>query len=176
MKIFQFFSKSANIDDLPGCRADWRRRLSNFAKVDGLVVDGVEYPTVEHAFQAAKFKFTARPGDAPRFDSSMTAVDAKRAGSKAGMKSVGLTLDRAGWEEACDGVMERALQARWEADPEFRQILQAVAATGKTLLHFERAGGYWGGKVEDGVVVGQNKLGEMLMALLAKEPAKRRRL
>ena len=173
----QFYSKSADIDDIGLGLPAWRKHLSNFAKVPGgLVFDGQRYPTVEHAFQAAKFQYTARPSDAARFERPMTAVAAKAAGSRAGMMKVGLALDRVRWEEACDDIMKRALQARYDADPDFRRILEAVAATGKQLLHFERRGGYWGGKVKDGVVVGQNKLGQMLMALLPIEPTKRLRL
>ena len=69
-----------------------------------------------------------------------------------------------------------ALRARLSCDNLFRDILAAVHARQLQLLHFERAGAksYWGGSIRkaDGVQMGRNRLGEMLMQLATEECAK----
>jgi len=64
------------------------------------------------------------------------------------------------------------LRVRLGCDALFREILAAVHEKELKLLHFERGGAksYWGGSLRqaDGVQVGRNRLGEMLMELAAE--------
>ena len=91
------------------------------------------------------------------------------------MKKLKCSLDIAQRNGMADEVMRSALRARWECDSSFRAILlEAPAkAEGITLLHHGRGGAksYWGGTVKGGAIMGQNKLGEMLMELTAKPEA-----
>ena len=86
-EILQFFSKSKDEDDLLLGLPSWRKRLSNFALVPGgITVDGLRFPSVEHAFQASKFKFTEHPAVMEEFtcDGSIkTGLEAKKAGGRA---------------------------------------------------------------------------------------------
>jgi predicted NAD-dependent protein-ADP-ribosyltransferase YbiA (DUF1768 family) len=88
------------------------------------------------------------------------------------MLARGAVLRKEEWAQKCDGVMKKALEARFEVDPDFRRILGAVTDSGATLLHYERGGGYWGGKEKNGEILGQNKLGKMMMALPPSKRAK----
>ena len=172
--LIQFYSKSKDDDTL---QIGNRKQLSNFTSVPGgLVFEGKSFETVEHAYQAKKGDYCKSPGDlyaaqalyAKQFDGK-DAAQAKKAGSKKGMLEMNLFLDLERWSVASDGVMKGVLQARYDADGDFRTILEAVASSGKTLVHFSRSDRYWGAKVvpegEFVTIVGQNKLGVMLMDL-----------
>jgi ribA/ribD-fused uncharacterized protein len=170
MAIYQFYSKSADCDDFQLGLPGWRKMLSNFAVVpEGITVKGRRFPTVEHAFQGAKFEYTNRPDLVELFTcegSIKTAANAKKAGGRKGMSKEYTALQIDKWALNCDQVMKDALKARFEVDPDFRRILGAVADSGATLLHYEGRGGkYWGGRVKNGEIVGLNKLGKMMMAL-----------
>lgn len=179
-RAIDFFSNSKCTDDLEIGERRWRQILSNFHLLSTpLQCWGRSYPSVEHGYQAAKFLRSAMPkseAEVASVDFEVTgslkmALDAKMAGARKGMKSYGCTMDREAWErEHQDEVMESLLQARWEVDPEFRNILAETARQGIHLVHFERSGksSYWGGCIRDGEVLGRNRLGEMLMALRNK--------
>ena len=157
----------------------YQRCLSNFSSTcaEPLLVNERQYDTVEHAFQAAKYLSAATPKEAAleaakQFVSGGSirgAAAAKAAGAKRGMKKLNCSLDIAQRNGMADEVMRSALRARWECDSSFRAILLEAKAEGITLLHHERGGAksYWGGTVKGGAIVGQNKLGEMLMELTA---------
>ena len=175
--VIQFYSKSKDADTLQIGNKSFRKQLSNFTSVPGgLVFEGKSYESVEHVFQAKKGDYCTSPGDlyaaqalyAKQFDGK-DAAQAKKAGSKKGMLEMNLFLDLERWSVASDGVMKGVLQARYDADGDFRTILEAVASSGKTLVHFSRSDRYWGAKVvpegEFVTIVGQNKLGVMLMDL-----------
>lgn len=191
MRMVLFYSKSKDLDDLDLNIPSWRKLLSNFSPVAprGLRVEvngeTRTYPTVEHAFQAAKYLFHAVPRDkaiaaAVDFESGRkvgdAAASAKSAGGRKGMASRGITLQTSSWNSASEKVMRELLTARFADDADFRQVLQATAMQKLTLVHFERsaAKSYWGGvrKKDDtgrDVVLGQNKLWELLMELRNKK-------
>lgn len=166
-----FFSKSKAKQDLgkqvPG---DWRRRLSNFWPAQ-VTIDGRTYPSVEAAFQAAKALHSDKPEMAKDFEVGGSVgpdpAVAKQHGSRKVYVAKGAKLKAKEWEAARDAAMMKILQARYDQDEVFRQILEATKALNINLVHFERSGpkAYWGGLVKDGVVQGRNRLGEMLMAL-----------
>lgn len=125
------------------------RFLSNFVPAR-VILDGVEYPSIEHAFQAAK---TLIPDQRKRFVGGTAAV-AKRNGRA--------LLLREDWESVKIGVMEALLRQKFAADP-FRSML---LATGNAMLV---EGNYWGDRFW-GVCggVGENHLGRLLMKIRAE--------
>lgn len=171
MNVLQFYSKSKDADDLSLGIPDWRKRLSNFwpCKIE---VEGKLYPSVEHAFHAAKaLHCSDKPVMAASFECGgkvgANPLAAKSAGGKGAYKKLGATLDLAKWDAQRDAATMHALRARVACDEEFCSILRATA--NDYLLHFERhaATSYWGGAVSTstGKVIGCNRLGEMLMEL-----------
>lgn len=136
MAFVLFFSKAADPD---------ARYLSNFqpARVE---LDGVVYPSVENAFQAAKYLRSDRPDLAPAL-ARMAPAEAKSAGSRSGMRRRGATLDLRRWDVESEGVMRRLVAQRLRTDARFRGIVARARAAGTRLLHFERSceRSIWGG-------------------------------
>lgn len=126
------------------------RWLSNFAPAE-VVLDGVTYPTTEHAYQASKFKdFSARE----RIKAQSTPGGAKRAARK-------FTPD-----PDFDGRKIRVmayLQAQKYAHPYYRNLL---LGTGDCVIEEGNKWGdtFWG--VCNGK--GENNLGKILMDLRSR--------
>lgn len=119
--------------------------LSNFHKCS-VEFEGMTYPSVEHAFQAAK---NPDPEYRSLIASVSSPVTAKRMGKK--------TALRPDWEEVKDGIMYKLLKSKF-SDPELRVKL---IATGDAELtdgnnHWDR---FWGVCRGEGL----NKLGKLLM-------------
>jgi len=126
----------------------YHRFLSNFWYVT-VSFEGVAYPSVEHAYQAAK---TADPASRVPFQSaSLSAKDAKAAGREIAM--------RGDWDEMKLGIMETLLRAKFE-HLELRRKLLATAPA-------ELIEGNWWGDRYWGVCqgVGENHLGRLLMKI-----------
>ncbi|MHB1926536.1 MAG: DUF4326 domain-containing protein [Leptospirillum sp.] len=121
------------------------RWLSNFwpAKVE---LDGLVYPSVEHAFQAAK---SLDPNERAKIQTATSAADAKRMGRHVTM--------RPDWDQAKVGIMEDLLAKKF-ADP---TLAQKLLDTGACRLVEGNAWGdrFWG--VCDGR--GENWLGKLLV-------------
>lgn len=160
-RVVQFYSKSADRDDLNGI-TDWRKKLSNFWPSE-IIYKGEIYPSVEHAFAAAKYTF-AQGGDIPDLR-ELSGGDLKRAHGRRGMKSRGFVLDMHAWDAAKVSIMWSLLVQRLTHDKEFRTILESLSNT--YILHFERSGprSFWGGVYRNEVIEGQNVLGKMMMEL-----------
>ena len=128
--------------------------LSNFA-ASPVVLDGETYPTVEHAFQAAK---TFDPEQRQMIRDANTPATAKRLGRR-------VTL-RPDWEQVKFDIMRGLLQQKF-ADPDLRQALldtgEAELIEGNTWN--DRT---WGKVLRQGKWVGKNWLGELLMAIRAE--------
>jgi len=122
------------------------RFLSNFWPAQ-IEFEGITYPTVEHAYQAAK---SLNPADRRRIAALPTPAEAKAAGRA-------ITL-RSDWETAKFDVMERCVRAKFTTHPDLRKQL---LATGNAQLE---EGNTWGDKVL-GISQGQgeNRLGKILM-------------
>ena len=119
--------------------------LSNFHKCR-VEFEGMVYPSVEHAFQAAK---NPDPEYRGRIAACTSPVIAKRMGKK--------TQLRPDWEEVKEGIMLELLRSKF-SDPVLREKL---LATGDAELiegnnHWDR---YWGVFRGEGL----NKLGKLLM-------------
>lgn len=129
------------------------RFLSNFSdsELKEIAEDGtvIVYPTVEHAFQAAKsMDIQTRV----RVSKEATPGDAKHAG-----KRNGYVILRADWEEVKDGIMLGLLRQKF-SDPTLKEKLLATGDA--ELIEGNNWGDdYWGVCTQRG----QNKLGKLLM-------------
>jgi ribA/ribD-fused uncharacterized protein len=156
-----FFSKS---------KGALERRLSNFypARVE---YKGVVFPSIENAFQAAKYECSSKPDvfrDLARAE--MTPAMAKSAGSKTGMKKRGAVLDVAKWNDQSVAIMKRLVKSRMKTDDLYRKTILLARKQGLPIYHFERscAKSFWGGCFRKGEAhlaknfVGENMLGKIL--------------
>ena len=186
-----FFSLSADDD---------ARTLSNFCEVPGKLaipgdfeVEGLRnksFPSVENAFQAAKYARYAEPtylsylsadpkqGSLDRSASrskersideladKLTPRQARTFGGKAGMRENNLELSLKPWEEASPGIMEALIRLRHRQDAAFEVAIEKFAREGKKFYHFERSGSksFWGGHFprDGGPWAGGNRLGEIM--------------
>jgi ribA/ribD-fused uncharacterized protein len=130
--------------------------LSNFSE-SPIVFDGQSYPTVEHAFQAAKtFDLEQRK----LIQEATTPATAKRLG-----RAVAL---RADWEQVKFDIMHALLKQKFER-PDLRQ---ALLATGDAELIEGNTWNdrTWGRVLVKGQWIGKNRLGELLMRVRAETP------
>jgi ribA/ribD-fused uncharacterized protein len=118
--------------------------LSNFFPAP-VALDGVVYPTVEHAYQAAR---CADADDRESIRAARSAGEAKRLGRVAEQVAT--------WPDLRDGVMLDLIRQKF-ASPRLRELL---LATGSRSIIEENTWGdtYWG--TSDGV--GENRLGQLL--------------
>jgi ribA/ribD-fused uncharacterized protein len=121
--------------------------LSNFHD-SPVLFDGETYPTVEHAYQAAK---TTDPAERRKIREARSAGLAKRLGKKLQLRS--------GWNDMRVGVMLDLLREKF-SDPIMRQQL---LDTGDAELVEGNGWGdqFWG--VDDRTGRGKNMLGKLLM-------------
>lgn len=124
------------------------RYLSNFYP-SPIVVDGVEYATVEHAYQSAKAMDVE---DKVAIATAPTPGKAKRMSRK--------VVHRSDWDQVKVGVMERLVRAKFETHADLRGRLLATGAM--ELIE----GNNWNDRFW-GVCEGQgnNRLGQILMRI-----------
>jgi ribA/ribD-fused uncharacterized protein len=125
------------------------RFLSNFYMAT-ILYEGTWYPSVEHAYQAAK---TLDRGERDLMAQIETPGDAKRLGQR-------ITPIRSDWEAVKLTVMETLLRAKFSFYPELRAKL---LATGEAQLSEGNTWGdsYWGMVAG----FGENHLGKLLMKI-----------
>lgn len=128
--------------------------LTNFYPLPRpLLIDGREWFTTEHYFQAQKF-ITTDPVFAETIRLCKRPYDAWR------MAKSSDHVRRPDWDAIKEDVMRFALRAKFEQNPELRELL---LATGEArLVEHTPTDSYWGnGAVGEGL----NRLGELLMEL-----------
>lgn len=113
-------------------------------------MDGYEWPTVEHYFQAAKF--VNHPSYYERIHDAATPLKAKDLGQNRRLTIV------ADWDRNRCTVMARALNAKFE-DPTLRELL--LSTGNAKLIEANTHDEYWG----IGSGKGANHLGRLLMKL-----------
>lgn len=128
--------------------------LSNFYPGE-ITWEGETYPTVEHAFQAAK---TPDPQERKAIRQAVTPAAAKQLGRKVHL--------RPDWEQVKFDILFELLQQKF-SQAELRQLL---LDTGDAELIEGNTWGdrLWGCVLVDGQWVGQNQLGRQLMRLRAE--------
>ena len=165
--ILQFHSKSKKSP--PPFSPTALQDLSNFGLFD-VEYGGATFPTVEHAYQALKYSCTEKPELVNSVQIEFRdrdPVDVKKAGSKATMKKLGVTLDVECWDGHKDGIMETLIKSKIDRHPEIRQTLEIAAKNNIMLVHFSRSDMYWGAHVsENGKSIkrGENNLGKIYMS------------
>jgi len=122
--------------------------LSNFSK-HGFELDGKQWRTVEHYFQAQKFAGTPHT---ERVRRASTPKEAKRLGND---RSLPMRRD---WESVKDDVMRRAVLRKFETHEDIRVLL--LASGDEELVENAPNDFYWGCG-SDGS--GKNMLGRILM-------------
>ena len=121
--------------------------LSNFAFSE-FEADGVRWPTVEHYFQAQKFKDAAHR---ERIRGARSPMEAKTLGQT---RQVPIRSD---WETVKEEVMKKALRLKFQ-NPHLRSLL--LSTKNRMLVEDSPYDRYWGcGRDEKG----KNRLGILLM-------------
>jgi ribA/ribD-fused uncharacterized protein len=127
--------------------------FSNFSS-HSVLIEGRVWPTTEHFFQAAKFS------DAADVDA---AADAKTPFLAAQLGRERHRSFRPDWNVLRDGVMLKALRAKFEQHP---ALAAALASTGSaTLVEHTKNDRYW---ADGGDGSGRNRLGELLEQVRAE--------
>lgn len=121
--------------------------LSNFAPVR-ILFEGDWYPSVEHAYQAAK---TIDPVQRERVRRAITPGLSKRFGSTVTIRS--------NWNDIRVGVMRQLLVQKFD-QPEYREILLATGPD--ILVHEAPWDSFWGSGRDN---KGTNILGKLLMSI-----------
>jgi ribA/ribD-fused uncharacterized protein len=127
------------------------KEFSNFYPAK-FTIDGKEYPTVEHYFQA--MKFTSNPDYQDQVVAASTPAKAKTMGATKVMPI------RRDWDTVREDVMRNALRAKFTQNDELKKLL---LSTGNAILQEASSTDvYWGiGKTGKG----KNRLGILLMEL-----------
>jgi len=129
-------------DELPyGC-------FSNFARY-GFESDGVWWPTAEHFYQAQKFVPTPYAELIRRAETPRRAADLGRAP---------FPPLRQDWERVKDDVMRLAVQAKFDAHADIREVL--LSTGDQDIVENSPTDAYWG---RDSTGTGRNMLGTILM-------------
>jgi len=127
------------------------KELSNFFPAK-FTLDGKEYPTVEHYFQA--MKFPANPAFQDQIVAAKTPAAAKKLGST---KVIPIRTD---WDSVREEVMAKAIEAKFTQNEALKALLLSTGT--KKLEEASPIDSYWGtGKNGKG----QNRLGVLLMEL-----------
>ena len=135
--------------------------LSNFHP-SPIHYQGIDYPSLEHAFQAAKTDDAETRWKIAEKD---TPGKAKRAGGRRGILK---DFDQAAWEAKKDAVMETLVRLKFQ-NPE---LAAQLLGTGDAQLEEGNIWNdtYWGVSLKTGK--GRNKLGEILMRVRNELAAK----
>lgn len=160
-----FHSKAAILkrkDNPYGLPEDAGRILSNFGDIP-VRWRGESYPTVEHAFQGAKYLFASNH---PEFEKDFRTggmigpdpVDAKKAGGRDGMKKRMTVLDVPMWNAISDQIMKELISEKAK-HPVVRDILIICQQNGIALYHYSRFDMKWGCHINP--PRGENRLGGM---------------
>ena len=167
--VLKFHTRSASDDG---------RYLSTMEALPApLMYDGALYPSMEHAYHAAKFDPKYAQGVDPsrlaelreRLQSSGDIAEPKAAktyGGKGNFKKLKVTLDAAAFNPDRATIMKEIASARVLVDAKFADILRNAVSDGISLKHYERGKAnevFWGG---DRNTLGRiyKEIGDMLVA------------
>ena len=134
------------VGDAYGC-------FSNFSP-HPIVLEGLEWPTSEHYFQAQKFAGTPHVEDVRAADSPMRAAEIGRERERP---------LRADWERIKDDVMRAAVRAKFTQHEDLRETLLGTGDA--QLIEHTTNDAYWG---DGGDGSGRNMLGQILMEVRAE--------
>lgn len=123
--------------------------FTNFYRC-GILVDGKDWPTSEHYFQAQKFVGTPYVEKIRKLPSAREAFQFSRDPSVSRWR-------RSDWDLVKDDIMLKVLRCKFEQREHLRTLL--LTTGDKTLIEHTENDSYWG----DGGGAGSNKLGNLLM-------------
>ncbi|MGH9762353.1 MAG: NADAR family protein [Blastocatellia bacterium] len=124
--------------------------FSNFVPYP-IHVDGKQWPTSEHYFQAQKFAGMRHEEAVRKAKSPMIAARIGRDRTR------GLRPD---WEKVKDGIMLNAVRAKFNQHPRLASLLLSTGTA--ELVEHTGKGAYWG---DGGDGCGKNMLGKILMQI-----------
>ncbi|AYV84119.1 MAG: NADAR family protein [Hyperionvirus sp.] len=124
--------------------------FSNFYPA-AITVDGKVWPTSEHYYAAQKFAGNDEYQENIRL--ARTPALAKKLGSTKKLRL------RADWESVKDGIMDKALNAKFTQHEKLKKLL--LSTENRNLIEDSKKDSYWG--IGNGA--GQNKLGLALVKL-----------
>jgi N-glycosidase YbiA len=127
--------------------------FSNFSK-HPIEVDGLEWPTSEHYFQAQKWPGTPHAEEVRRAETPARAAEIGR------QRSRPLRPD---WEDVKDDVMRLAVRAKFTQHEDLRELL--LSTGDEELVEHTTNDAYW---ADGGDGSGQNMLGVILMEVRAE--------
>lgn len=119
-------------------------------------LDGCEWPSAEHCFQAAKF--VHRPDLFAAIHAAKSAFDAKAIAAR------NKHLRPRNWHAVRDGVMRRANEAKFGSSARLMRILTNTAT--RPIVEVAHEDRYWGCGPDGS---GTNRAGELLMELRAAQ-------
>lgn len=112
-------------------------------------INGKQWPTSEHYFQAQKFAGTEHEEEIRQAKSPMIAARMGRSRQRP---------LRPDWETVKDEIMRQALRAKFTQRPELRKLL--IETGDAQIIEHTRNDSYWG---DGGDGKGKNRLGQLLM-------------
>ena len=123
--------------------------LSNFSR-HSVFIDGLIWPTTEHYYQAQKFVMNEQQEIIRCAASPMLA--------KSLASDLQNKIEKTDWHSARDGVMLKALRAKFSQHPDL--AIKLLSTNNRNLIERSNNDRYWG---DPGDGSGQNKLGQLLM-------------
>lgn len=136
--------------------------FSNFSR-HAVKVDGIEYMTSEHYYQAQKFATTD-----PAYAKKIAEAPAPKVAAELGRAKREPAM-RADWDQVKDDIMRKVVRLKFKQHPSCRKTL---FSTGEDELMEDTStsgDAYWGyTSYNDGVGVGKNMLGKILMEVRAE--------
>lgn len=123
------------------------RWLSNFTYVN-VVLDGITYPSTEHAYQSAKSK-----------EMGWKSICADKNNSPAHIKDLSKTIILEDWDKIKVSVMEKCVELKFSQEPFKTQLLD----TGEEIIQEGNTWNdtFWGVNIITGE--GENTLGKIIM-------------
>jgi len=117
-----------------------------------ITLDGVEWPSAEHYYQAMKFP------EFPEFQEQIRALPKVTEAMKLGKTKDPSKPIRADWKEKREGILRRAIYAKFDQNPALKKLL--LDTYPRPLIYADANDSFWGyGRTKQG----QNKLGQALM-------------
>uniref|UniRef100_A0A6C0D2T5 NADAR domain-containing protein n=1 Tax=viral metagenome TaxID=1070528 RepID=A0A6C0D2T5_9ZZZZ len=149
--------------------ANTPKLLSNFAETP-VEWNHHMYPTVEHAFQGAKYLFSTLPSFEKEFriDESIglqSPTVAKTMGSKTGMKKNKAVLNIVEWDSQKNDIMQQLIQDKIKRHDSIRSILRSCHEHHIPLFHYSKDDRIWGCIIDEegNRKEGDNLLGKLFM-------------
>ncbi len=147
------------------------RALSTFSP-HAVTWESKRYPTVEHAFQAAKYAMSGRADVAALFEVGGTIgtqepAVAKREGGKGAFKTRKVLLDVAKWTTESVPIMRGLIQQKVDSHADIYAIVSLLAENHVHTVHYENPGRscqFWGANMNADrteILAGNNELGKI---------------